>query len=286
MSQVEQLLQARKEFGYRYGEHDLVVCDETLLEPFTPGQENAVQVMLQGDNPCFTRLPHFSVRSRFAQIGVNMTTLQNNGGNTYYADLVNHGPRPIRVDQNMPLGTLFEPSIATHGNQLLEAVKHSIDVAGNNFVLADHRGVIQWKPGQRPCCTDNYALLGIRTNQDEFYEVDPEGSEIQMPQNGSVRKAVSQFLRPVYGESADNPFAVTSTVPVCLGDMYLTLLTHHYEPLYHLSSVVIKPGSNWQSSNGDNSGIRCEYFSLPGLPVQRQDLPDYVFFTVHPDGKW
>lgn len=285
MSHVEQLLQARLETGYRYGEHDLIVCDETLLEPFSTGQENTADIMLQGDNPCLSHLPQFSVRSRFAQIGLNMTGLHYNGDNTYIGHFVNHGPRAVRVDQDMPLGTLFDPSLSTQGNLLLETVRQSLDVAGNNFVIADQRGAIQWKPGQRACCTDNFALLGIHTNQDEFYEVDPEGPEIHMPQNGSVRKAVSQFLRPVYGDSSDNPFAVTSTVPVSTGDMYLTLITHHYDPLYHLSSVVIKPGSNWQSLYGDNSGIRCEYFSLPGLPIQRQDLPDYVFFTVHPARK-
>jgi hypothetical protein len=186
----------------------------------------------------------------------------------------------------MPFTTLFDPSIAAHGGQLLYAVLNSIEVMEDDFVIADSRGEIQWRPGQRPCCTDNYSLLGIHINPEEFYEVDTDGPEIHMPQNGSVREAVSKFLRPVKGDAATHPFAVTSTVPVRLDDMYLTLITHHYDLLYHLSSVVIKPGSNWQSSNGDNSGIRCEYFSLHGLPVQRQDLPEYVFFTVHPDGKW
>ncbi len=286
MTRIEQLLQARQESGYRYGEHDLVVCEETLLEPFSTNPGKSAGILLQGENPCLSELPLFSVRSRFAQVGLNMTGLHNNGDNTYIGHVVNHGPRPVHIDQDMPFTTLFDPSLAAHGDQLLDAVRHCIEVSENGFVIADSRGAVQWRPGQRPCCTDNYSLLGIHINPEEFYEVNPDGPEIHMPQNGSVRKAVSQFLRPVQGDAAEHPFAVTSTLPVSLGDMYLTLITHHYDPLYHLSSVVIKPGSNWQSSNGDNSGIRCEYFSLPGLPVQRQDLPEYVFFTVHPDGKW
>jgi len=286
MTRIEELLQTRQELGYKYGEKDLVVCDETLLDPFTTTQGDSVRIILSGENPCYSHIPQFSVRSRFAQVGLNMTGLHNNGDNTYIGHIVNHGPRAVRIHENMPLGTLYDPSIAAQGEELIEAVRQSMDVQGNNFILADSHGSVQWKPGQRPCCTDNYSLIGIPLNREEFYEVDPDGDEIEMPQNGNVRKAVSSFLRPVYGDAAEHPFAVTSTVPVCLGDMYLTLITHHYDPLYHLSSVVIKPGSNWQSRNGDNSGIRCEYFSLDGKPIQRHQLPDYVFFTAHPNGKW
>lgn len=285
MNCIEQLLQARRESGYRYGKHDLVVCKEKLIYPFLTNPFQSASILLQGENPCFSQLPLFSVRSRFAQIGLNMTGLHNNGNNTYIGHVVNHGPRSVYIDQGMPFTTLFDPSIAAHGDQLLYAVMNSIKVMEDDFVIADSRGTVQWRPGQNPCSTDHYDLLGIRINKDEFYEVDPDGPEIHMPQNGSVREAVSQFLRPVQGDSAEHPFAVTSTLPVSLGDMYLTLITHHYYPLYHLSSVVIKPNSNWLSLNGDNSGIRCEYFSLHGLSVQRQDLPDYVFFTVHPKGK-
>lgn len=281
MSRIEQLLQARQELGYRNSTNDLLVCDETVVGPLATSQENTIRITLAGENPCFSPLPQFSVRSRFAQIGLHMNGLHSNGDNTYLGHLVNFGPRPVKIGQDMPLGTLYDPSIATRDEDLLQAVKQSVDVSGNNFVLADTKGRIQWKPGQRPCRTDTYSLLGIKVNQDEFYEVDPDGGPIAMPLNGDLRKAVSQFLRPVHGDAANHPFAVTSTVPVSLGDLYLTLITHHYEPLYHLSSVVIKPGSNWQSTNGDNSGIRCEYFSLPGLPVQRKELPDYVFFSVH-----
>ncbi len=232
-----------------------------------------------------TTLPSFSVRSRFAQVGINLTSIKKVDERTYIGTFTNHGPRPVYVPVNTPLCTLFEPSIPASGEQLLNEVNQNLKIYQDDFIIADKSGNELWQPGQKHQFTDEYALLGIRTNPEEFYEVKPHDSNIVMPQDENVRVAVSQFLQPVESGMGQHSFAVTSTIPVSIGDIYMTLIPHHYDSLYHLNSVVIQPNSDWSRRGGNNSGIRCEFFSLNNEAVNSSALPDYVFFAIHSNNR-
>lgn len=257
--------------AYLNAKKDLLLLAPAVITP-SPSLGNPNIYMLTLDNPLkgeSDRMYHMTMRSRLAQVGLHVASWAYHNG-TIQAHMMNLGPRSIELDEGMGIGALYQPSVPATADGIERFVSEEMEIADEDWHIKETRHGM-------------YSLLGIRTNRQEFFEVNPTPrAPVRMNPDMINRHAVDEHVRAIERNQSNSHFVVGSTVPVAIKNGFLTLLTDRYGDLIHLQSVVIQPGSSWCADANTFSGIRCEYVHQHGQQIRRDELPEFVYFTVHP----
>lgn len=145
MSIIKELLQKRKESGFLFGKQDLVSTYSQIFPPSTSIRGKSVEVDLQGAGEFYSNIPNFSIRSRFAQVGLDFVGIYKKSENLFTGRFLNRGPKVITIDKMTPLGSFYEPSLPSVGINLVNLVENNIEVVNNQIVFAD----IFWSTDQK-----------------------------------------------------------------------------------------------------------------------------------------
>ena len=212
----------------------------------------------------------FHVRSRYAQVGVDVQQLERITDTEFRATVLSQNR--VRLPERKGVGSIYVPSPPVTGDSLQTILHEELLVEDEDVILVNQDGNESKEPTH----------IGIRVNKEVLYEVAlPEATGIvNIDHSQNLRQSVAPYLKAVTGKPQGR-FVISTTHPVALGNIHLTLQPHVYNGVYHLSSVIIQPSSDWLPLNGDHSGIRLELATMNDEPFDPEMLPDYIFFTAH-----
>ncbi len=256
---------------------DAFSLHDAVIPPWNNNRPGSCKVQIKSPT-AILRHDKIHIRSRLAQAGLDGVFLNSHDPQNHTINLKNYGAGAVHLLEGTGILQTFSASRPLQGYELVRAVQQQVEAEGAHLVYADMEGNIFSEMSE----PEALFYLGVQVNDTILYEPDPENKDA-IDAHKDVREETARRLRSVK-EYTQTPFGVTTTVPLAIHGVYLTLQTDLYGDLHHISSVLMHPHrSQWKEANGNglNSGIRLEFYGE--RPISREILPEYAFFTVHPE---